>query len=188
MQPSPNLDTIGSALAKVTADVTLKDMLMAFDEVLEESGIYAYRNWFEGELCIGPEVSRYWFTSTWMWPHKMMPDPDAGLRLTNKGCEVYVYKDKLEQPIRVKGPQSINPMTKHAKLITHDVWCVKINMPRRLIDDKLEDILDLEDTIDIDSSKAEAAFEENVAAQQETAPEEETGIDDEFDLDMDEEI
>ena len=122
MQQSPNLDTIGSSLVKISTDVTLKDMLLAFDEVLEESGVYAYRNWFDGELAIGPEVSRYWFESTWMWPHKLMPDPDAALRLTKKGAQVYFYKDKLDQPLNVKGPQSIDSATKRAKIITHDVW------------------------------------------------------------------
>ena len=184
MQPSPNLDTMGTSLVRVATDVTLKDMLLAFDEVLEESGVYAYRNWFDGELCQGPDVSRYWFTSTWMWPKKLMPDPDAGLRLTKKGAKVYFYEDKLEQPIKVNGPQSlVDTMTKRAKLITHDVWCVKIEMPRRLIDDKLEDLMDLEDTIEVDSSVAEEAFEESMQQQEQAAPEEEIGLDDEFDID-----
>jgi len=161
MEQSPNLDTIGAGLTRVATDVTTMDMLQAFDEVLEESGMYAYKNWFDGELCVGPEISRFWFTTTWMWPHKMMPDPDAGLRLIKKGAKVYMYEDVLEEPTRVMGPNSIDSLTKKAKLINHAVWCVKIEMPRELVDGKLEDIIDLEDTIEIDSSVAEEAFDKN---------------------------
>ena len=176
MEQSPNLDTIGAGIVRVATDVTLKDMLLAFDEVLEDTGIYVYRNWFDGELCHGPTVTRYWFTSSWLWPHKLMPDPDVGLRLTKLGCKVYMYEDTLEQPIKVRGPGSIDSLTKRAKLITHKVWCVKIDMPRRLIDGKLEDIIDLADTIDIDSGVAEKEFEDAVETQADTAPEEDFDI------------
>jgi hypothetical protein len=182
MKNSPNLDLIGQNLVRIAHDVTLKDMLMAFDEVLEETGIYAYQNWIDGELCEGPEVSRYWFTTTWMWPKRLMPNPDAGLRLTDKGAKVYFYEDKYVESIKVKSPRDIDAQTHRAKEIAHDVWCVKIEMPRRLIDGKLEDIIDLEDTIEIDVSHIDSAYEQQEPEVVEQEQVEEPDFDDDFDL------
>lgn len=181
MEFSPNIDTIGQNLVRIAHDVTLKDMLLAFDEVLEESGIYAYQNWIDGELCEGPEVSRYWFTTTWMWPERLMPNPDAGLRLTEKGAKVYFYKDKYQESIKVKGPRDIDSKTHKAKMLEHDIWCVKIELPRRLIDDKLEEIIDLEDTIEIDVSHIDQAYEaQEPQVQEPEAPEDDFNIEDEL--------
>jgi hypothetical protein len=169
MQLSPNLDKINKSISRIATDVTAKDMLLQFDRVLEESGIYAYANWFEGELIEGPDISRYWFTTTWMWPEACMPDPDAGLRLTKKGCRVYFYKDTFVTPAKIKGPESFeDTIHRKAREDKHSVWCVKIEMPRRLIDDDIMDIIDLEDVISVDTSISDNAYDTESVNQENT--------------------
>ena len=62
------------------------DILLEFEEVLDNLNLYAYKNWDYGEVIAGPEVSKYWITVTLMYPRKLMPDPDGALRLTKNNC------------------------------------------------------------------------------------------------------
>ena len=56
------------------------DILLEFEEVLDNLNLYAYKNWEHGEVIAGPEVSKYWITVTLMWPRKLMPDPDVSFK------------------------------------------------------------------------------------------------------------
>jgi hypothetical protein len=47
----------------VGSDTSL-EILMQIDKFLDEFGIYAYKNWMEGEIVSGPEVERHWVTVT----------------------------------------------------------------------------------------------------------------------------
>ena len=55
--------------------------LLDFERVLDESDIYAYRNWELGELVQGPDVKRYTVSCIFMWPYHLMPDPSGAKRL-----------------------------------------------------------------------------------------------------------
>jgi len=162
MEYSPNISHINKNLTKIATDVTALDMLLTFDKVLEDAGIYAYANWLDGELVDGPHVSRYWFETTWMWPEKLMPDPDAGLRLTEKGCKVYFYKDVFKEPKNITDESSYaDRNSKKVKLAEHPVWCVKIKMPRQLIDDQVGDIVDLEKIVTVKNDRVDKSFEQD---------------------------
>ena len=70
-------------------------MLLDYERVLDESNLYAYKNWILGELVSGPDIGRYTVSCTFMWPYKLMPDPKAVKRLLSLGCEVkWVDKEK----------------------------------------------------------------------------------------------
>ena len=75
-----NLDAIKGTLVGITKGENVLDMLIEFERTLDNLEIFAYKNWLMGELVSGPDIERYWFVTTWMFPYKMMPDPDAGLR------------------------------------------------------------------------------------------------------------
>ena len=72
--------------------------LMDFERVLDELDIYAFKNWKKGELVEGPVRHRHWVEATFMWPQKMMPDPDGGKRLLEYRAKVEYSKDKLKTP------------------------------------------------------------------------------------------
>lgn len=134
-------------LAKLHGNVKVLDMLLEFERTLDNCNIYAYQNWDKGELVDGPHISRYWFTTTWMYPYEDMPDPDGGQRLLKYGCKVKFSQDYFKAPKKVTGHKDYeNPSTKQAKIEDLPIWLVKITMPRKFIDEAIED--ELSDFID----------------------------------------
>jgi hypothetical protein len=125
------------------------ETLMDFERVLDELDLYAFQNWKKGELVKGPDYERYFVTCTFMWPKKMMPDPDGGVRLLDYGCEVRYKKETLEYPIKIKTPDDFAPGTKMNKMAHKPIWLVEIVMPKKLMQDITKGSIELEgDTID----------------------------------------
>ena len=150
-----NLDAIKQTLVGVTKGENVLDMLIEFERTLDNAEVFAYRNWILGELVSGPDISRYWFTTVWMYPYAMMPDPDAGLRLTKLGAQVSYKKGKFVKPVRVRGPSDwADPISKRAKVDEADIWLVTISMPMKYIGIGLEQL----DTV-IQQDLAKAAQE-----------------------------
>lgn len=110
---------------------TLKD----FERVLDELDIYVFKNWEDGELIKGPDVSRYSVTCTFMWPMEDMPDPQGGKRLINYGCECVYTKTHVLVPRKILDPKDFRPGTKKGKIDAHPVWEVTITMPKKLMQD-----------------------------------------------------
>lgn len=132
--------------------------LLDFERVLDELDMYAYLNWQKGELVEGPIVEKYFVTCTFMWPYKQMPDPVAGQRLLNYGCEVKYKKSKLKYPVEVKTYEDFEDGTKYPKMATATVWLVTIVMPKRLMNDIEQGSLELESqTLDLED--IELAYE-----------------------------
>ena len=52
-------------------------ILKDFERVLDESDLYVYDNWLDGEIAYGPKVERHWITVGFMWPRNKMPDPSG---------------------------------------------------------------------------------------------------------------
>lgn len=141
-----DLESIKSTLINISKGDGLLEMLMEFERTMDNAEIFAYRNWILGELVEGPVVSRYWFKTVWMYPYAMMPDPDAGLRLTKLGARVNFRKGVFKKPVKVHGPEDWkDPETKRAKIAKHEVWLVTIEMPIKYIQrgiDNVDQIID----------------------------------------------
>lgn len=113
-------------------------LLLEFEEILDNLHIYAYENWFDGEVINGPVVSKYWVEVDLMYDYKRMPDPDAALRLQKYGCHVYFKKDSIEVNIEIESPDDLDMDSqgkRRPKTETLDVWVVKIVAPRHLLDE-----------------------------------------------------
>lgn len=110
-------------------------VLKDFERVFDELDIYVYKNWNEGELIVGPEVSRHWVTCKFMWEAKEMPDPKAAKILSEYGCEVEYKKDTILIPRKIKDPDDFRPGTRKGKIDAHPIWSVKVKMPKKLIQD-----------------------------------------------------
>jgi hypothetical protein len=110
-------------------------VLKDFERVLDELDIYVFKNWEDGELIAGPDVSRYSVTCTFMWERNEMPDPQGGKRLNEYGCKVVYNKEKILVPRKIKDPSDYRPGTKKGKIDAHPVWLVKIEMPKKLMQD-----------------------------------------------------
>jgi hypothetical protein len=136
--------------------------IMDFERVLDELDIYAFKNWKKGELVEGPVREKHWIEGTFMWPRKLMPDPDGGKRLLGYKIKVEYKEDKLKTPIKLEGPEDYRHGTKKPKLKEDPVWLVKIRMPIELIEDFEQGFVELEGE-EIDLSEVDDAYQEGIA-------------------------
>jgi hypothetical protein len=132
--------------------------LMDFERVLDELDMYVFKNWKAGELVAGPAYEKYFVTCTFMWPHKLMPDPRGAERLQDYDCEIKWTKDVLEYPVKVKDPSDYKPGTKVPKLGKVPVWLVEITMPKKLMFEIERGSLELESE-SIEAEDIESAYE-----------------------------
>ena len=166
-----DLDSIKKTLVNISKGNTLLDTLLEFERTLDNAEIFAYKNWILGELVEGPIIGRYWYKTVWMYPYAMMPDPNAGLRLTKLGAKVSFKKGTFNKPVKVNGPEDWqNPDTKRAKMAHHEVWLVTIDLPIKYINRGLEQLDDIIDK-DIEDTNAEIAD-----AYEDQMPEEDMGM------------
>jgi hypothetical protein len=127
------------------------NVLLDFERVLDESDLYAYRNWELGELVQGPDVRRYSVSCVFMWPYDLMPNPKGGRRLVAVGCKVKFAKSKIKVPIEVEDYADYVPGTRYPKMVERSVWFVYIEIPKELLDDIKEGSIDLAgQTIDLE--------------------------------------
>jgi hypothetical protein len=110
-------------------------MLKDFERVIDELDVYVFRNWEDGELVSGPQVSKHFVECSFMWPEEKMPDPMGGKKLLDYGCLIAYKKDVLKKPRRVEQPGDFRPHSKKGKIDKHPIWIVNIKMPKQLIFD-----------------------------------------------------
>jgi len=138
------------------------ETLLDFERVLDQLDIYAFENWKRGELVEGPVVDRHWVTAKFMWPHKMMPDPDGAKRLLGYNAKVMYERDKLASPVKVEDYDDFRPGTRKPKLREDKVWILEIRMPKELIQDINEGYLELEGR-EVDQTDLDDAYEQNLS-------------------------
>ena len=139
------------------------DILLEFEEVLDNLNLYAYKNWDYGEVIAGPEVSKYWITVTLMYPRKLMPDPDGALRLTKNNCRVFFQKEVFSEPKKIITPDDlgqVDPETgkRKPKTIKRPIWLVRIEMPRQYVDEFESSKITI-NGVDIDLSEVDGAYD-----------------------------
>lgn len=118
-------------------------VLLDYERVLDESDLYAFRNWELGELVQGPIVKRYSVSCMFMWPYKLMPDPTGTKRLMKLGCKIQWKKSSIRVPVEVKDYEDFQPGTRYPKMKWKSIWLVSIEMPKTLMDDIKEGSIDL---------------------------------------------
>lgn len=138
------------------------NVLLEFEEVLDNLNIYAYPNWEYGEVIAGPDVSKYWVTVTLMYPRKLMPDPDAAMRLIKHGARVFMGKDTFIEPVKVTSPDDLEPADENnkrkPKRVKKPIWLVRIEMPRQFVDEFESGKITI-NGIDIDMSEVDGAYD-----------------------------
>ena len=138
------------------------ETLLDFERVLDQLDIYAFENWKRGELVEGPIVDRHWVTAKFMWPHKLMPDPDGAKRLLGYNAKVMYERDKLASPVKVEDYDDFRPGTRKPKMREDAVWILEIRMPKELIQDINEGYLELEGR-EVDMTDLDDAYEQNLS-------------------------
>jgi hypothetical protein len=135
------------------------ETLINFERVMAELGMYAYANWQSGELISGPYYEKYFITCEFMWPQKLMPDPDGAERLLHYDCEVTYRKDLLSYPKKIRNNDDFKPGTKVAARLETPIWVVSITIPKVLINEIRRGSLELEDDI-INIEDLDTAYEQ----------------------------
>lgn len=125
-----------------TSDASLSTLL-DFERVLDEADMYAYQNWDLGELVDGPKIKKYTVACIFMYPAKLMPDPRAGKRILKLGCTIHFKKTKIKVPIKIDSPDDYKAGTHYPKMIEREVWLVRIEIPKQLMNDIREGSIDL---------------------------------------------
>lgn len=110
-------------------------VLKDFERVLDELDMYVFENWREGELVAGPKVNRYTVECSFMWPREEPPNLGGAKRLNEYGCKVTYAKENILIPRQIKDPDDYRPGTKKGKIDAHPIWLVKIEMPKKLMQD-----------------------------------------------------
>lgn len=143
-----------------TSDGTMS-ILLDFERVLDEADLYAYQNWELGEVVAGPEAKRYTVSCVLMYPHKLMPDPRGAKRLLSLGCNILFKKTKIKVPTEIEDASDFKPGTHYPKIVERDIWLVRIEMPKELMNDIREGSIDLAgQTIDLDD--LDSAYDEDL--------------------------
>ena len=125
--------------------------LLDMERVLDESNIYAFKNWELGELVDGPILKRYETTATFMWPRGLMPDPRGAKRLLSLGCDIKFKKTTIKVPIKVKTANDFDSGTNYPKLVKREVWLVNITIPKDLMSDIRQGTVDIAgQTVDLE--------------------------------------
>lgn len=149
-------------IKKITSSKILLDVLVAFEDFLDNNDLYAFRNWIKGEIIAGPFIERYWVTVILKYPYKCMPDPEGAQRLVDQGVKVrfkkhqqeFYYKDlQMSDSVNVTGlgftQQTTMQTTPKPEIVP--LWLVEMTMPRRFVEDIIEqDLEDYEGTIDLE--------------------------------------
>lgn len=158
-----------------TSDGTMS-ILLDFERVLDEADLYAYKNWELGEVVSGPDAKRYSVSCVLMYPYKLMPDPRGAKRLLSVGCNIKFKKTTLKVPVEIQSSDDFKPGTHYPKMIERDVWLVRIEMPKELMNDIREGSIDLAgQTIDLED--IDSAYEEDLDKQGNETEEQQQGQD-----------
>lgn len=145
-------------IKRISKTNTLLDMLVNFEKTLDDMDLYAFANWIEGEVLVGPILKRHYVVVKLMYKNDQMPDPEGAERLMSRGCMVQYKKDTLITPVDVK---SYNDVEVHeapdgkikykAKKQEEPIWIVTIEMPRRFVDDFKTDVIEADEDEFVDS-------------------------------------
>lgn len=147
----------------------MQGTLIQIEDYLDNNHLYAFENWIDGVVWDGPTVKRHWVHITLKYPYDKMPDPQGALRLVNSGATI-TFKESVEYiSIKVEKPDDLDPATRKPKEEKQDIWLITMDIPRRFIEDGIDDYEEIEP----EAAEAEEAPEESGG--EEEMPEEELG-------------
>lgn len=157
----PHINNIYKNIDSIHNSPNVIDTLIEVDKILDRLDIYAYENWFNGEIVEGPFVERHWVDVTLMYPQKMMPNPDAAMRLIQNGCKVKYGKDVLETFKKVESADDLietEDGQRLPKTVKQSVHIVNIRIPKQLLD-VVADVQEIDDTM---MDTVEQAYEDGM--------------------------
>lgn len=142
---------IADNINKVNNSERLYETLLDIEGLLDKFGLYAYENWFEGEVVNGPTIKRHWVEVILMYEHRQMPDPDGGMRLIKHGCMVFYQKSSRPVIVMPEPGSGGDPIDRDSVEVREKkIWLVTIKIPKTLLDE-LDDSMVAVGEIEIDN-------------------------------------
>ena len=130
-------------IKKLTSKEDLLSVMIDIEDYFDNANLYAFDNWFSGELVDGPIVRKYWIEITLKYPYKKMPDPRGGLRLTPHGTKIFYRKAYELVPQPINSPSDYDPGTKNPKMKHEPIWLIHFRIPRRFVEALDQEMLDI---------------------------------------------
>ena len=129
-------------IKRLTAKSDLLSIMIDIENYFDNANLYAFDNWFSGELVDGPLIRKYWIDITLKYTYKKMPDPRGGLRLTPHGTKIDYRKayELVAQPIN--NPSDYEPGTRKPKMKKEPIWLIHMKIPRRFVEALDKELLD----------------------------------------------
>ena len=110
----------------------LLDILIEFENLIDNIGMYAYTGWMDGEIINGPIIKKYYIT-VWV-RYESMPDPAPIRRMM------------IKKFITVMEPETKGDKDKNKP------WIVKVSVPKSLFSSlSLDSFQDYAEDIDVDA-------------------------------------
>ena len=123
----------------------LQGTLIQIEDFLDNLHMFTFRNWIEGTVYDGPDVSRHWVKLKLSYNINEMPDPRGAQRLVSAGVVVSWKKTTIYVPADHKDPNQIDPVTGLSKNVPKRIWVIGLKIPRHFIQDAVEDFPDYDD-------------------------------------------
>lgn len=132
-----------NVIKKLTSNEDMTSIIIDIEDYFDNANLYTFENWFDGELVDGPIVKKYWIEITLKYPHKKMPDPRGGLRLTAHGTKIDYRKAFELVPQPINNPGDYEPGTKKPKMKHEPIWLIHMRIPRRFVEALDQEMLDI---------------------------------------------
>lgn len=143
-----------SDFKRIYKNKNMLDVLIAIEDMLDQMDIYTYKNWFYGEIEYGPKIERYWVTVALSYPWEKMPDPYAIRRL--RRYDIKIKFSKIKHEVQQEDPSDMIAYANRErdedqeKKEYLDKWLVVLTIPRRFVENVLDDdLVDYENVIDV---------------------------------------
>lgn len=150
-------------IKKVYEQEGLLDILVSFEEYLDNMNLYVYEGWMDGVVVEGPIVSKYWVEVTLKYDGDKMPDPRGLLMFTNQGVKVSC-KQTYEE-VAIEKPRSMDDMYyPSAGAVKPQVQQVPVILFKFVVPRQLLDFGSFDEYKIIDAQQNDAAELSNVSA------------------------
>jgi hypothetical protein len=147
---------VSNTIQKLFDDEGLRNILLNIDEFFDNIDLYVFKNWIDGELVEGPNVSKYWVDVSFKYLADKMPDPKGAYLFVNQGTKVEFRKDIEHVPVEIPmSPNDIQPNGK-PQIKEVPIFIVRFTIPRKVVDSSSMQEYDIADREPhIDSSDSE---------------------------------
>lgn len=134
--------------------------LIQIEDFFDTNNLYAFNNWFEGNIWDGPNVNRYWIEITLQYSEGLMPEPRGLARFAEMGVKYKFIETTIMTPMKVEKPDDLDPATRKPKEKKEKIWLITLKIPRYLIEDPMPNDSEEADTIQNIEATKEAENED----------------------------